>query len=101
MDAQEMGGCMGLFKKKDEEEIAGYRQEIQRLRIDLKASKSDLAAARQSDATMSDQVENLTQQVQQLKAAVTQARVRQKSSVERANRFKAQLTALLSTMRQH
>lgn len=82
---------MGIFGNDQSEELSQAREGLKRSEVARKKATADLADARSQIAEMSAQLAQLTADLSRTKNALLQARRRQKSSVERANRFKSLL----------
>lgn len=81
---------MALFGRKDERDtqIEALIEENKKIR---KRSAALLAEESARSSELSTQVDLLKGEVEELKAALKKLRLRQKASVERANRYKSRL----------
>lgn len=86
---------MGLFSKKNEPDASteSSRDMIKETVQIRKNQEMSLAVERKKNIELAAQVAALKNEIEQLKAALVKLRRRQKASVERAKRFKVQLTS--------
>lgn len=83
---------MAMFGNDNRTAVQALEAEIKKLRESNKAGFAQLSEARARYAELEDDVMRLRSELLTAQALAKRARMRQKNSVERANRLKKQLT---------
>lgn len=81
-------------KKTEDEEIERLRNSLQKSEITRKKLASELAQAHKENTVLTTQINAYRAEVEKAQDKIRQSKWRQKSSVARANRYKARLSAI-------
>ena len=88
---------MGIFNDNKEaiEQIKSLESALEKAKAERKSGLAELAEVREMLSAEKKNIQILSIEVENLKIKLLQSKIRQKSSVERANRFKAQLQKMV------